>query len=202
MTSRQILTATAILALVAGATAADAAPRRRKPAPPKPVCKVIQDPAGDATEALGASAPTDPALDLVSADVASNATHVTAVWRVLSLAGNQTSWPVGRAYQLVFMAHGKQIVLNAAFLDKDRTLWHGGQGAGVIDAAKNEIRMTVPIASLSEKFKPGEKLTELGALSFRNVAHQNYKVARADAASGVKPFYYQASYPSCVKVGA
>lgn len=201
MTSRKILTATAILALVAGATAADAAPRRRKPAPKKPVCKVVQDAKDDATETLETDSPTDPGLDIVSADIATDANRITVVWRVSSLAGAPTSWPAGRGFNFQFKIHGEVNVL-AATVAPNGNLWQAGKGQGVVDAAKNEIRMTVPIADLREKFKPNERLTDMLVTTWRMAGNTDFKLGRVDDAVAVKPFYYTAAWPSCVRVGA
>ena len=202
MTSpRKILATAAIVALVAGVSAADAAPRRRKPAPPKPVCKIIQDAKGDATEWIFTTGPNDPALDMISADLVTDATRVTAVWRMDKLTGDSTSWGVGRGFQTSFKVRGETLILQAVAAPNGN-LWQNGAGTGTVDTAKNEVRMTVPIAKLRLPVKPGEKLTDIVATTWRTSGNTEFKVGRSDTANAVTPFYYVAGHPSCVKVGA
>lgn len=206
MTTRRILAVAALVPLVASVAAAEAAPRRKpKPKPIPKVCNLVKDDATNDGTGIGngfpAVAPNDPTLDVLSADVASNATTLTAVIRLASVdfAPTQGSAQTGHAYDVTFMARGTAVVVRGVIAPTGES-WAGGKGKGTVDKVKKEVRIHVPIASLAVPFKPNEKLTELRATSWRWVGSVGeVTLGLVDRANGVAP--YTASAPSCVTVG-
>lgn len=195
MSTRKLLALAAIAPLVLGVAAADAA--AKKPAP-KPVCKLLTDGAADATgTGTTVAGPNDPNLDLVSVDVATNATTLTAVIRLTAFGSNGDTSPYGRAYDVAYVVNGKSTTLRSV-IGPAATTWANGLGTGSV--VGNEIHVHVPLAKLPVPLKPGTKLTDLGATSYRWVAGTDAVVSVSDRANGGKP--YVAGYPSCVKVGS
>jgi hypothetical protein len=197
MRTRSLVAAAAIAPLLLGAGAAHAA----KPKPkPKPVCNLIADAKGDATgTGFGNNGPNDPALDIVSADLATDATRLTAVIRVAALAGSTDTAPTGRGYDVTFSVKGTTFAVRGV-LSPAGDRWYDGNGTGVVDKAKNEIRITVPLAKFSVAIKPNDVLTGLKANTWRYVGGTaNVPMGRVDdAATGAT---YKVGSPSCVKVG-
>lgn len=205
----------AVAASLVGAGVANAAVKRPKP---KPVCNLIADDKADASF-LGA-APNDPNLDIVSGDIASNAKTITAVLRLASFAETDPQAPLGRGYYLEFNAPGLDTPIYFNFQitpDLKRFAWgtqevlatgngsyvKKGDATGVLDAAKGEIRISVPVADVNAvgKVKPGAKLTNLAASSTMvlGTSVTGGLVSTVDDAAGTKP--YIAGAPSCVTPG-
>lgn len=185
---------------------------------PKPVCKLVVDATSDASF-LGA-APNDANLDIVSADVASNAKTITAVLRLASFAETDPQAPLGRGYYLTFNAPGSEFPLYFNFQitpDLKRFTWGSqevlatgngsyvkkGDATGVLDAAKGEIRISAPVSAVSAiaNVKPGAKLSSLTASSTMvlGTSATGGLVSTVDEAEGAKS--YVAGYPSCVVPG-
>jgi len=207
------------LALAASLTAAGVAGAATRPKP-KPVCKLVVDPAGDAT--LGGPAAADDALDIVSADIASDAKSFTAVIRVKDLAAAQMS-QLGSELQMQFELPG---AVAPAWIGYNTSAYGGdafqygliGQGdggvtsptgdaVGIVDTAKNEVRMTVAVSALNElgKAKPGTRIANLTASSAQLLGISPnpsgvyaYNSVTVDDAAGKA---YIAGAPSCVKPG-
>lgn len=200
MTLTKILATAALVPLVVGVGAADAA--KPKPKPKPKTCFIMTDIAKDGTgtgNGTPAVAPDDPSLDLLSADIATNAKTLTAVWRVSNVTpANTTSAPTGRAYTTTFNVRG-QVVTVRAILSPAGDKWGDG-GTGKVDPAKNEVRMHIPLAKLAVPIKPNEKLTDFSATTWRWVGTTNATLGLVDRANGVKT--YNATWPSCVTVGA
>ena len=131
-----LATLTAVPLPVAGAAA-------RKP---KPVtyCRLVTDPAGDATGAAGgiANPNGDTGLDVVGADLATNGTSATVVFRLQKVNQTDSMSPTGRYFALSFQAKGKAVSTVAVVISET-----GITPAGTkLDATANEIRVTVPLA--------------------------------------------------------
>lgn len=205
------------VALVVSVTAAGAAGAATKPKP-KPVCNLLTDDKADASF-LGA-APNDANLDIVSADVASDAKTVTAVLRLASFSETDAQAPLGRGYYLLFNAPGLDTPIYFNFQitpDLKRFTWgvretlatgsgsyaKKGDATGVLDAAKGEIRISAPVADVNAvgKVKPGAKLTNLTASSTMVIGTSatGGLVSTVDDAEGSKA--YIAGSLSCVKPG-
>jgi hypothetical protein len=200
MTVRKTLTATAALSLLFGIPAASAAVKK----PPKPVCNLVKDAKGDATDngTNAVAMPNDPNLDIVTADVASNANTVTGVIRLAALDGQGSTAPTGAAYTLSFLVKGTVVVLRAYVSPAGESFADGTGKAltGKVDKAKKEIRIHAPIASLPVQFKAKDKVTEIKAQSARWVASSPVSLGLVD--NGISPTTYSAGALSCVKVGA
>src|SRR5437764_15191751 len=100
--ARAVVGVTAALAIALTGASAHAA-AKKKPAPkPKPVCHLITDPATDGPPS------GDSSLNIISADIASNASAITAVIRVQKLADPDLTAPEGRFYELEFTGSAAQ----------------------------------------------------------------------------------------------
>jgi hypothetical protein len=211
----------ALVASVAAAGAAGAA-TKPKPKPLKPVCNLVTDPAGDAS--AQAPLPNDDSLDIIGADIASDAKNFTAVIRVKNVSAQSLS-QLGADLQVDFDLAGavSQVWIgynNSAYGGKAFQYGVVGQGqagstsptgnaTGVIDAVKNEIRMTVPVADINGlgKAKPGAKVSNISVATSQVVGVAPnpsgvyaFNSVPVDDATGTKA--YVAGYPSCVKPGA
>ncbi len=188
-------------------------------APAKPACNLVTDLKGDAS--FLDTAPNDASLDIVSADVATDAKKLTAVLRVDRFASLSPTSPLGRGYYVMFNAPKAEfpIYLNLQITpDVTRFTWgtretlpsgsgrfvRKGTATGVVDAAKNELRVTVPLADFSAvtKITKGTKLSGLTAqtTSVLGTSATGGLVATVDDAAGNKP--YVVGSASCVKPGA
>jgi hypothetical protein len=147
-------------------------------APKPPPCKIVTDAAGDATLLPGAG-PTSNSLDITSADVASDKKRITVVIRVKKLATSDPAFsPTGQRWNFTFTADTQELTFTAltdptgkptfqaSYLDPVQGgSIYGGGVTGVLDLAKNEIRMTAELDLFAAQatIKAGTKLTELGA---------------------------------------
>lgn len=210
-TSLRTVLATSMVAAVALAGGAAAAPAAA-------VCNIISDPKGDAS--FLDTLPNDPSLDIVSADVATDAKTLTGVLRVDAFSSVSPTSPLGRGYYVMFNAPKAEfpIYLNIQITpDLTRFAWgtretlasgsgsyvRKGMATGVVDAAKNELRISVPLADVAAitKLSPGTKLTALTATttSVIGTSATGGLVATIDDAAGSKA--YVAGTKSCVVPG-
>ena len=154
---RAALATMVAMALVASGPSAFASTRHKhkpKPKPkPKPVCNLVTDPKGNEGPNHDGSVYGDPALDIVSADVASNAQYVTAAIRVAKLTIPDSMAPGGLYYSFQFVGSQSQIghILDVRIMPTASGGWapvwqDGTHGTGVIDTAHNEIRITLPLS--------------------------------------------------------
>jgi hypothetical protein len=165
----------ALVALVA--PAATAAPKAA------PACNTITDPAGDTfavrqQDAQGAYGPQEDSLDITSGDLASNGKVVTAVVRIKKLSRTVQSSPTGLTAAVGFLIGGGDTVvrLQAVLVNgqadrfevaaippdnlPNQPATYVGDVTGVVDLAKNEVRITAPAALLAPfgDLKPGTPL--------------------------------------------
>lgn len=191
MRVRAMVLASALVAVsVTGvADAATATHKHHKHKVAKPVCNIITDPSGDAAfDPAGTgtqTGPQDPNADVLSADISSNASFVTAVIRLKSLAQPDTTWPEAHFYMFSWSVpgHSSPVYLGATLDPNPASAAYGpqfvfGDGGGVpsgsnavllyynissakvkgtVDTAKNTITLSVPISQLKGygTFKPG-----------------------------------------------
>lgn len=166
-----------LVALVAGvAPLAEAAPK------PKPACQNIVDPKGDtfalrSQDAQGAYGPQENALDITSADLASNGKVVTAVVRLASvsraIATSPQGFTIGLDFrigsssdvvrlQAVAVQGGDRFEVSTKSVDAvaNTPSTFVGVVTGVVDAKKGEVRIHAPAAMLEPygKLTPGTKL--------------------------------------------
>jgi hypothetical protein len=212
MKIRAALTTAALLA-TAGATYADAASK------PKPVCKNLSDDKGDVVfaQASDATAYEDAALDIVSADLGSNAKTITAAIRVAKLSVPATT-SAATTYELRFSlpAGDPVFVLWANVPANGAAATYGvgtvgdptgqaavdlatstGTATGTVDLAHNEIRISAPLSAIAGA-KNGLKASLDQAVAKRTVPGQYYG-RFADDGTGSKR--YVLGTLSCVTPG-
>jgi hypothetical protein len=207
MRNRALLAAAAVAGSVLAAGAATAGP--------KASCRLVADPAGDATGFVvtGLPLPNDEALDIVSGDVASNSKKLTGVIRLASMAPDSTS-PTGRTYYVNFTINGTKVFLDAVVASDGSVTFNAGDftGAssgrntlgpvdGVVDAAKKEIRITAPISTWPDSAKPGAKIGGLDVLAQRFIGTPTTGGATPTADEAKSDAVYTAGAPSCVVPG-
>jgi hypothetical protein len=220
--------ATACTIAAAGAVPATAA--APKPAPkPKPVCNLIVDDADDANSS-GTIPASDPSVDIVGGDFASNAKALTAILRIKALANPNPRAPLGQAYFVSFNVKGlaDTLTLSAGLYPTGNQFAYGyqavdpntgvntsytlGEATGVVKG--NEIRISVPVAKFpqAKSLKVGNTLTTLTAdgravFGQRVVPSQQVGPARAPLGGLTLTLddavgkTYTLGAPSCVKVG-
>ncbi len=235
MSARRPLALAATVALVITGVAGSAEAAKRPKTKPKaipPVCNLVTDPTGDtfllrSQDTVGQYGPQEDALDLTGMDIATNATSLTAVIRVKTLATKVQTAPLGTDYRVQFYLPGEaaaeNIFLNArtdatgtpSYAVGTRTVLAQGQSltaklgdaTGTFDLAKNEIHMTIPLSMLAGHgaTTPGSKIAFAGLdqTSARSTVVNpvtGFATATfADVANSDK--IYVAGTPSCVTVG-
>jgi hypothetical protein len=227
-----LVPAIALIALVA--PVADAAPKKVAP-----VCNTITDPAGDTFAARSqndppAGSPTygpqDDSLDVISGDLASDGKVVTAVVRIKKLSRSVQTSPTGITAAVGFLIGGGdtvvrlQAVLVSGQADRfevsaippdnlpNQPSTYVGDVTGVVDLAKNEVRITAPAAMLAPygELKPGVALVPneaesatvsrgVPAITSTPGQPMTTRGPFADIAAGGKPVKVGA--PSCVVPG-
>ncbi len=215
MQVRPVIALVAATTLMTGIGVSAAAPKP-KPKPIKPVCNLVVDEANDTfllrTQDGVQPGPQEDALDLVSADIASDAKKFTAVIRVKKLS-KEIATGRGQSYELQFLTNGTEnkLYLSATILAGTESFNVGfrdatantatplGDATGVFDLAKNEIRITAPVSTFSgqgDGAKPGTLLTIGTLTASRNLVAVNVFADVNDAGAT-----YKAGNPSCVKPG-
>lgn len=187
-------------------------------AKPKPVCKNLVDDKGDVVfaQASEATAYEDEALDIVSADLGSNAKTITAAIRVVKLAvPAKTS--AATTYELRFTlpagdpafvlwanvpaggpaTFGVGTVGDPTGQAAADTATSTGTATGVVDLAKSEIRISAPLSAIAGA-KNGLKVSLDQAVAKRTVPGQYYGRFADDGTGGKR---YVLGTASCVKVG-
>ena len=153
----------------------------------KPVCKLVVDGTQDtfafrAQDGQGAYGPQEDGFDIVSGDIASNAKTITGVLRVTKLSTAIQSAPNGIDFRVNFALPGQDPTVENFFLngridsDGSRHFLVGhitktapnvsttvklADGTGKFDTAKNEVRISVPLAAVKQgsfALKNGMKL--------------------------------------------
>ncbi|MDP9100989.1 MAG: hypothetical protein M3N21_02435 [Actinomycetota bacterium] len=173
MSVRLIRTAAVIgiLGVVGSTGLADARPKPKPKAIP-PVCNLVSDPAPDGHQFYAGNVdshlnpvPTtgqDDTMDVVTADLATDAKNLTTVIRMRKAARSSSSSPTGIQWQFNFNADGYQLFtavtsdpvngLQGTFGYFDKTVGGysiAGKATAVVDPATNEVRVTVPLATLN-----------------------------------------------------
>lgn len=190
------------VALAGGAVAA--------PAKAKPVCNLVKDGKGDA-KILSAQ----PALDIVSGDLASDGKSITAVMRLDGTPGGANPEAAGGtryyfSFSLPKVADAQYLAALVPFagtpsFTTGQIVADGTRRTFTNDAAPasgsikgNELTITAPIDAFEQRgtLKPGTKLSALTAETFAVVG---LLLVSVDDAAGKS---YVAGTPSCVKPGA
>ena len=182
----------------------------------KPVCNLITDATGDASATTAASVPgtSDGALDVLSADLAADKKVLTAVIRVSKLAESAATAPNGYSAVFTFSAPSAPDVplymryfsgsdlLDSSFEfgydDATNGLTPLGDAAGVLDTAKNEIRISAPLSGFSEKavLKQNDKLGTFDVAMSRDLVALLVYADRATSGAT-----YSVGAKSCVTPG-
>ena len=180
-------------------------------------CNLVTDAAGDANGSFiqeGISGvPSEDAVDIISGDVATKGKTLTTVLRVKKLALSSPTAPGGLHWKFFFNVGDTQIFTQAiAATGASPTFTFGtidetagtskslGDAAGVLDMAKSEVRISVPISALPESPKPGSKINTLAPNAGRYFGSPAVTFSDStDVASSEKT--YTAGSPSCVAVG-
>jgi len=152
---------------VAGA----ATKHKPKPKPKPPPCNIIKDNPNDSGPLSGAAgAPLyDPSLDIVSADVATNASTITAVIRVKQLTESDSSWQFGREWSLEFSTSTGQ---HYGFIAYDATPARTASssiGTLKLDYARGEVRISAKLSELPFALPKGTTLGVLQAHALASV---------------------------------
>lgn len=181
---------------------------------------LVTDPAGDANDQPNLTVPgvNFPDLDIVSADIASDARFVTTVIRVADLgtaleaAGRRNTY----RFSFKFGRNSGEVVTYAyRGVDGQQFLFSvpaegGGNtvkqlpATGTFDVARNEVRVSIPLAKAkgSRIMRGDTYITRLNASTHRGVGIVPPGVGAAtglDAASTGNR--YRVGSPSCVPVG-
>lgn len=188
---RSLAVVAAVLVAAGGATAEAAK------AKPKPLCNLVTDKSGDVVTG-------NATLDVIGGDIATTPKMVTTVIRFAKLSEQDLMSPTGRFYEFAFTYEGRGQSLTASFDPLGKPTWGKG-GKGVVDVAKNEIRIHLPVDNLTGRpaLKPGAVFTNLLVRS--DLGNPAYPIPTTlllagDSAQGTKPYPVHAA--SCVRVGA
>ena len=211
--TRPAVALAALASLVGGVSASAAV------AKPKPVCNLVTDAKGDSEGLINSGTP---ALDILSADIASDTKNVTAVIRLAGAPSGalDPDAPEGAAYYFVFSVPSATYPLYLS-AQSDATgkyaysigdvepsptggqLYQNKTGALKGTISGSIITMTVSRSVLSTlgDVKPGKKVTGLSAQVFYpvEVPQVGGLLEQADTAESAKS--YVAGAPSCVKPG-
>lgn len=183
----------------------------------KPMCNQVTDDAGDPYIVRQAPSQTqaEDALDILSADTATNGSSMTVVIRVKKLADPPTTSPTGATYQMTFNVGDEAALYYVAVSTGPSGLYSEfgtreqlpavtsvatvlGNPTAKLDMAKNEIRATFPL-SLFGSVKLIKGKTKIAPVETTAGRGAHGKGVFADDAVGGKN--YVAGSLSCVKVG-
>jgi hypothetical protein len=200
MRLRHALGTALVLGLVAGAVHSPAIAAVKKP---KPLCKIITDESGDgSSRSVGLI--SSPALDILSADIATGKKTVVAVLRVATTDVKSDTWiRLGYRWSLSFNIQG----INYAFQRQTTTdkvsgavtysdTYTVGTNAGPMPAGSvtkmdaTSYTWTIPRSAVPGLKKPRQVLNDLQTISYVNGGNAD------QAATATK---YPDQYPSCVK---
>jgi hypothetical protein len=190
----------------------------------KPVCKLVTDEKGDAVYPVAPAPAKDDSLDIVSADIASNAVALTAV---LEFAGNPPTNPRIGGYfasmrfqppgqSVLYLGARYDVVGNAAGAPNyEWGIYNPSTGsstaqantsdvvAGSYDTTTHQMRISVRLSSLAGmKVAPGQRFTSLGAQTkawYAPYVGQYAALVTDNAAAVPVTTAYIAGWPSCVK---
>ncbi|HVE74555.1 MAG TPA: hypothetical protein VNA30_05625 [Mycobacteriales bacterium] len=149
-------------------------------------------------------------LDLLSGDIVSDGTRVTAVIRVAKLAASDDSAPLGRSYRLEFNDPSRDLPLYLIATESPTagqifeygeftgtTLTRMGIGTGAIDLGRSEVRISAPAAfDGTVRLTRGKKLTGIRVFSLRRTGPV---VSTADSSPSERAGSYIVGTPSCVR---
>jgi hypothetical protein len=208
MRKRHVIAAAALTVAALPMVPAQAAKPRPKPKPP--ACNLLTDAPNDAGLQNNPNGLTyDPSLDVISADVATNAKDISWVIRVAKLRKDDPQrHPGGMRYEFTVTVGTASVSLFVTTRPTGEIIWPETATKTAWDETKNEIRVTQPIAKLPTSFKNGAVLRNFQVLTFSVVGLDpsifrsgNVKLWQADNAVADAKSSYVAGSPSCVKIG-
>jgi hypothetical protein len=177
---------------------------------PKPVCNLVTDAAGDATGFVvtGTPLPNDTYLDVLSADVATNAKKFAGIIR-LSAVGKDSTTVLDTYYLNFSVGEAKYFVsaqydgTTATFTAGDFTGTNGGRkslGAidGKVDPAAKTVSFSAPLSTWG--FKGTAKISGFDVLGQRYIGTSATGGATPTADEATSDKTYTGSAPSCLKV--
>ena len=185
-------------------------------------CRIAVDDTGDTVGLMpsdgaappgSSAAPSDPGLDVVSADLASDRRVITAVVRVADLGNGTPTSPVGHAYLLTFVVNEQRFTMYAMqdtsgyrrflLVDGAEAGTTGVVVDGTFDRTHDEVRISAPLSAFGElggHIPYGGHTTEMQVVTQRALGLQgSYTFQSADAASA--RVQYRFGSPSCVTPG-
>ena len=199
----------AVLAVATLAPAADAAPKKKKPAPP-PACNLVKDATGDASNSFQGAAvlPADQGLDLVGGDVVADAKNITAVIRLAAEPGDATWYMKRYIMQMNVAGLANPLVLAVGIAPTGTTYSFGYYGTtstgttgysysgtaavGKIEGKVLTVGTTLANIATMEKLgvvKPGAKVSGFTLTANRRIpAAGPGSVYVADEATGKTPY--------------
>ena len=151
-------------------------------------CKLVRDERDDVIGTVD-FAPTnrfygDTDLDILSADVATNAKYVTAVVRPATLRADNTQSPLGRMWQLWFSVEGKTFSLSAVAApdgEVAQLAYEAAPGEVVsvvglgrvsltLDYQRREVRMTAPVSRFAPhaSMRRGQVISDLVVHTYKH----------------------------------
>ncbi|MDX6197205.1 MAG: hypothetical protein QOJ79_356 [Actinomycetota bacterium] len=186
-------------------------------------CRLIQDAAGDGNDQLNGTrlGPNEPDLDIVSADIASNARSVTTVVRLSNLGTALEAAGRRNLYRFFFQLgsrHEYVVTLATRSLDGEQfSVIVPTEGSdvpgtdtavpatGTFDVAHNEVRVTIPLSLASGNHNMPHQTY------FHNLVADTYRGIGTEAAGGANASTsidyastdrrYLAGSSSCVHIG-
>lgn len=175
----------------------------------KPLCNLITDPTGDATGFVVTSSPlpNDANLDILSADVATNAKSFAGIIRLAAVGKDSTS--MQDTYYLNFTVNDTKYFVSATYDGTTATFTAGdfngtpsgsrrsiGAISGKVDAAKKTVSFSAPLSTWG--FKGTNAISGLDVLGQRYIGGAGRGVTpTADEATSDK--VYKGSSASCLK---
>jgi hypothetical protein len=203
------------LALAASFVSAGVAGAAVKKPAPKPVCNLVTDAAGDANGFLVTglpAVPSDKNLDILSADIASDAKNVTAVIRLAAVGADQTS-PTGGTVYFNFSIGDTKVFLSAVlngatatyeagdFTGTNGQRHHVAGATGFIDTASKSIHITTAANTWTDIIKAGTKLNTLNVLAQRYIGNALVGGVTPTADDATSDKVYTGGAKSCVTPG-
>lgn len=193
------------------------------------LCNLVTDRTGDAYWNPAGYVPvlppgtagSDDAMDITSADVASDTRMITGVLRVKQLSSASVHAPAGMSWRVGFTAGRFSFALaghasttgspafDASYSTVDAGATYGLGATGVFDTARSEVRITVPLSLLAAQtdIKPGTILRGITGETAQEIRVPNVigplglsSMHSVDRASG--DTVYVAGEKSCVRVGS
>ena len=176
---------------------------------PKVPCRILVDAAGDSE--------AGPPLDIVSADLGTSATHVTAVLRVPALARANPEAVTGQSWYVEWaVGSSVPLFLGVRITPTSETFQYGhregstyrqaGVATGFVDMDRDEVRITAPFSVFAAQVKMGKgtRLSRVSANTYWFVGADTGDVGAGNHQPGdtaTTAAVHVAGTPTCVPVG-